>query len=101
MLTPGIGAGQPCRVNSDGVALLRSDVELFCGELVDHPPAIRLRLLAELRAMVEEVTSPALGLAMVSAQDEGWGLRRIAKFSDISHEKVRQMLAAERATKAE
>jgi hypothetical protein len=69
--------------------------------LVDHPPAIRLRLLAELRAMVDEVTSSALASAMSSAQDEGWGLRRIAKFSDVSHEKVRQMLATRHAAKAE
>lgn len=78
----------------DGVQLLRSDVERFCGELVGHPPAIRLRTVAELRAMVDEVTLSALASAMTSAQEEGWGLRRIAKFSDVSHEQVRRMLAA-------
>jgi hypothetical protein len=88
-------------VTSDGVALLRSDVERFCGELVDHPPAIRLRILTELRAMVDEVTLSALASAMSSAQDEGWGLRRIAKFSGVSHEQVRRLLAADREAIAE
>jgi len=81
-------------VRLDGVQLLRSDVERFCGELVDQPPAVRLRSLAVLRAMVDEVTASELGSAMSSARDEGWGLRRIAKFSDVSHEQVRRMLAA-------
>jgi hypothetical protein len=74
--------------------LLRTDVERFCEELVDHPPAVRLRSLAALRAMLDEVTLSALASAMTSAREEGWGLRRIAKFSAVSHEQVRRMLAA-------
>jgi hypothetical protein len=51
-------------------------------------------MLAALRVMVDQVMLSALSLAMVSARDEGWGLRRIAKFSGVSHEQVRRMLAA-------
>jgi hypothetical protein len=61
-------------VSLDGVEFLRSDVERFCRELVDHPPAVRLRVLAALRAMVDQVMVSALSSAMVSARDEGWGL---------------------------
>ncbi len=46
-LTPGVGAVSLCGMDSDGVAFLRADVERFCGELVELPPAIRLRLLTE------------------------------------------------------
>jgi hypothetical protein len=81
-------------VSLDGVELLRLDVERFCRELVDHPPAVRLRALAGLRGMLDEVTTSAVASAMVSARDEGWGLRRIATFSNVSHEQVRRMLAA-------
>ncbi len=38
----------------DGAQLLRADVERFCAELVNHPPAVRLRSLAALRAMLDE-----------------------------------------------
>ena len=79
----------------DGAQLLRADVERFCAELVNHPPAVRLRSLAALRAMLDEVTLLAvLAVAMTSAREEGWGLRRIAKFLGVSHEQVRRMLAA-------
>lgn len=63
--------------DSDGVAFLRSDVERFCGEIADLAPAIRLRRLAELRVMLEAVTSAATTAAMADARAEGWGLRRI------------------------
>lgn len=43
----GGGAVSLCGMDSDGVAFLRADVERFCGELVELPPAIRLRLLTE------------------------------------------------------
>ena len=36
-------------VDSNDVAALRVDVEWFCGELVELPPAARLGLVAELR----------------------------------------------------
>jgi hypothetical protein len=62
--------------------------------VVVFAPAVRLRVLAELRAMVDEVVLTALTSAMVSAQDEGWGLRRIASFAGVSHEQVRRMVAA-------
>jgi hypothetical protein len=80
-------------MDSDGVAFLRADVERFCAELVDLPPAIQLRLVAELRAALDEVTAAALRAGMAAAQEEGWGLRRIARFTGISHEQVRRLLA--------
>jgi hypothetical protein len=86
--------GESCWVDCDGVVFLRADVERFCGEVVVFAPAVRLRVLAELRAMVDEVVLTALTAAMVSAQDEGWGLRRIASFAGVSHEQVRRMVAA-------
>src|SRR5260370_37395385 len=79
---------------ADGAQLLRTDVERFCAELVNHPPAVRLRSLAALRAMLDEVMLSALAVAMTSAREEGVGLRRIAKFSAGSHEQVRRILAA-------
>jgi hypothetical protein len=81
-------------MNADGVAFLRADVERFCAELVDLPPAVRLRLVAELRAALDEVITAALTSGMAAAQQEGWGLRRIAKFTGVSHEQVRRLLAA-------
>jgi len=80
-------------VGSDAVVFLQSDVERFCGELVDLAPAVRLRTLAELRSALDGVVSAAFISAMVSARDEGWGLRRIALFAGVSHEQVRRMVA--------
>jgi hypothetical protein len=79
-------------VDSEGVAFVRSDVERFCGEIAGLAPAIRLRRLAELRAMLKEVTSAALAAAMADARGEGWGLRRIGTSAGVSHEQVRRML---------
>ncbi len=76
------------------MAFLRADVERFCADLVDLPPAVRLRLVAELRAALDEVTAAALTSGMAAAQQEGWGLRRIAKFTGVSHEQVRRLLGA-------
>ncbi len=81
-------------MDSDGVAFVRADLERFCAELVDLPPAVRLRLVAELRAALDGVTTAALTAGMAAAQQEGWGLRRIAKFTGVSHEQVRRLLAA-------
>ena len=81
-------------MDSDGVAFLRADVERFCGALADLPPAVRLQLVTELRAALEEVTTAALTAGMASAKQEGWGLRRIATFTGMSHEQVRRLLAA-------
>jgi hypothetical protein len=50
-------------------------------------------MVAELRAVVDEVTSPAS--AMASARQEGWGLRRIGALVGLSHEHVRRTLARE------
>jgi hypothetical protein len=85
-------------VDSDAVALLRADVERFCDELVDLPPAVRLRLVAELRAALDEVTTAALTAGMTAAKQEGWGLRRIARFTGVSHEQVRRLLAVSAAS---
>jgi hypothetical protein len=81
-------------MNPDGVSYLRADVERFCDELVDLAPAVRLRLVTELRAALEEVTTAALTASMAAAKEEGWGLRRIATFAGMSHEQVRRLLAA-------
>jgi tetratricopeptide (TPR) repeat protein len=58
------------------VAALRADVERFCSDLVVLAPAIRLGLVTELRAALDEVTTPALTAGMTAAQQQGWGLRR-------------------------
>ncbi|MEU4232858.1 hypothetical protein AB0F17_51940 [Nonomuraea sp. NPDC026600] len=77
---------------SEGVAFLRADVDRFCREIVDLAPALRLRRLSELRAMLEEVTGAALMAAMADARGEGWGLRKIGTSAGMSHEQVRRML---------
>ncbi|MGW7478019.1 hypothetical protein ACWGH8_05475 [Nonomuraea muscovyensis] len=78
------------------MAFLRADVDRFCREIADLAPAVRLRRLAELRAMLEEVTGAALMVAMADARGEGWGLRKIGTSAGISHEQVRRMLAGSR-----
>ena len=78
--------------DSEGVAFLRSDVERFSREIAGSAPAVRLRRLAELRVMLEDVTSSAMSAAMADARDEGWGLRRIGTSAGMSHEQVRRML---------
>ncbi|CAO5185793.1 hypothetical protein FAIPA1_50133 [Frankia sp. AiPs1] len=94
LLTALVLAGQAGRVSSAKVAFLRTDVERLCVELSELAPALRLRVLTELRAAVDEVTSPALAAAMAAANAEGWGLRRIGAFVGLSHEQVRRTLAA-------
>lgn len=86
--------------SSDAVMFLRADVERFCGELVDLAPAVRLRLVTELRAALDEVIAAALTSGMVAAKEEGWGLRRIAAFTGVSHEQVRRVLAASASASA-
>ncbi|WP_103961970.1 hypothetical protein [Nonomuraea solani] len=78
--------------DSEGVAFLRSDVARFCSEIADLAPAVRLARLAELQAMLDDVTSQAMAAAMADARGEGWGLRRIGKHAGVSHEQVRRML---------
>jgi len=80
-------------MNSDGVAFLRADIERFCGELVDLAPAIRLRLVTELRAALDVVTTAALTSGMAAAEEEGRRLCRIARFTGVSHGQVRRLLA--------
>jgi hypothetical protein len=58
-------------VDLSGVALLQAEVERFCSELVDLAPAIRLRLVTELRAALDEVTTTALTAGMAAARQEG------------------------------
>jgi hypothetical protein len=94
LLTPLGWVGQSCWVHED-VAFLRADVERFCGGLVGLAPAVRLRTLAELRVVLDEVTSASLAAAMASARGEGLGLRRIAGFAGVSHEQVRRTLVAD------
>jgi hypothetical protein len=89
-----VGAVSLCGMDSDWVAFLRADVEWFCGELVALAPAVRLRLVTELRAALDAVTTAALTAGMAAAQQEGWGLRRITTFTAVSHEQVRWLLAA-------
>jgi len=60
-------------VDSNDVAALCADVEWFCGELVELPPAARLGLVAELRMALDEVTGAALTAGMTSAQRLGLG----------------------------
>ncbi|MFE3453987.1 hypothetical protein ACFXJ8_34185 [Nonomuraea sp. NPDC059194] len=86
--------------DSEGVAFLRSDVARFCGEIAHLAPAVRLARLAELRAMLDEVTSHAMAAAMADARGEGWGLRRIGKHAGVSHEQVRRMLVPPEAQPA-
>ncbi|MEV8639264.1 hypothetical protein AB0395_47180 [Streptosporangium sp. NPDC051023] len=78
------------------MTFLRADVDRFCREIADLAPAVRLRRLAELRAMLEEVTGAALMVAMADARGEGWGLRKIGTSAGISHEQVRRMLTESR-----
>jgi hypothetical protein len=94
LLTLLAAADQAGQVSAEKVAFLRADVERLCSELAELAPALRLRILTELRVALEEVTSPALAAAMAAAQDEGWGLRRIGAFVGLSHEQVRRTLAA-------
>ncbi|MFI9598108.1 hypothetical protein [Nonomuraea sp. NPDC052265] len=79
--------------DSEAVAFLRADVDRFCREIADLAPAVRLRRLAELRTMLEEMTDAALIGAMADARGEGWGLRKIGASAGISHEQARRMLA--------
>jgi hypothetical protein len=89
-----VRAGDSCPVTeSEDVAFIRADVERVCGELVGLAPAIRLRRLAELRVMVEQVVSEASAAAMADAREEGWGLRRIGQHVGLSHEQVRRLLS--------
>ncbi len=78
------------------VGFLRSDVERFCQELDGLAPALRMRLLEELRSALVGALDEARGEAMASAADEGWGLRRIGTFCGVSHEQVRRLLASGR-----
>ncbi|MEU5869182.1 hypothetical protein ABZ815_49010 [Nonomuraea sp. NPDC047529] len=65
------------------MAFLRAAVDRFCREVADLAPAVRLRRLAELRAMLDEVTDAALMVAMADARGEGWGLRKIGTSAGI------------------
>ncbi|MEW2545874.1 hypothetical protein AB0910_08870 [Streptomyces sp. NPDC047002] len=75
------------------IGFLKADVARFCAGLDELAPAIRLRLLMQLRAALGEVTDMALDEGMASAKAEGWGLRQIGGQVGLSHEKVRYRLA--------
>ncbi|GAB3701408.1 hypothetical protein [Nocardiopsis sp. NPDC006832] len=81
-------------MDGDAVDFVRADVERVCAEFADLAPAVRLRKLAELRAVLDQTLDQATAAAMGDARSEGWGLRRIAAFSSVSHEQVRRTLAA-------
>lgn len=75
------------------IGFLKADVARFCAGLDELAPAIRLRLLVQLRAALDEVTGAALDEGMAAAKAEGWGLRQIGGQVGLSHEKVRYRLA--------
>ncbi|MFE4801767.1 hypothetical protein ACFRFL_44190 [Streptomyces sp. NPDC056708] len=81
------------------IGFLKADVARFCACLDELAPAIRLRLLVQLRAVLAEVTDAALDAGMAAAKAkakakaEGWGLRQIGGQVGLSHEKVRYRLA--------
>ncbi len=75
------------------IGFLKADVARFCAGLDELAPAIRLRLLVQLRSALDEVTDAALDAGMVAAKAEGWGLRQIGGQVGLSHEKVRYRLA--------
>ncbi|WP_327259749.1 hypothetical protein [Streptomyces sp. NBC_01240] len=75
------------------IGFLKADVARFCAGLDELAPAIRLRLLVQLRAALDEVTDAALDAGMAAAKAEGWGLRQIGDQVGLSHEKVRYQLA--------
>ncbi|MFF3245301.1 hypothetical protein ACFYWY_16600 [Streptomyces sp. NPDC002870] len=75
------------------IGFLKADVARFCAGLDELAPAIRLRLLVQLRASLDKVTDAALDEGMAAAKAEGWGLRQIGGQVGLSHEKVRYRLA--------
>ncbi|MER6076182.1 hypothetical protein ABT187_47125 [Streptomyces sp. NPDC001817] len=84
-------------VSDPRVGFLRSDVERFCQQLDGLAPALRMRLLEELRSALVGALDEARVEAMAAASDEGWGLRRIGAFCRVSHEQVRRLLAERQA----
>ncbi|MGW1616328.1 hypothetical protein ACWCQZ_44160 [Streptomyces sp. NPDC002285] len=84
-------------VSDPRVGFLRSDVERFCQQLDGLAPALRMRLLEELRSALVGALDEARVEAMAAASDEGWGLRRIGTFCGVSHEQVRRLLAERQA----
>jgi hypothetical protein len=82
------------RVSDDPtIGFLKADVARFCAGLEELAPAIRLRLVVQLRRALDEVTEVALDGGMAAAKSEGWGLRQIGGLVGLSHEKVRYRLA--------
>jgi hypothetical protein len=82
------------RVDDDvTIGHLKADVARFCAGLAAAAPPERLRLVALLRAALDEVTEQALADGIAAAASEGWPLRRIGDAVGFSHEKVRYLLA--------
>ncbi len=75
------------------IGFLKADVARLCDGLAELAPAIRLRLVVQLREVLGEVTDAALDEGMAAAKAEGWGLRQIGSQTGLSHEKVRYRLA--------
>jgi len=89
-----IRAARVVRVSDDPtIGFLKADVARFCAGLDELAPAIRLRLVVQLRQALDEVTDAALDGGMTAAKAEGWGLRHIGAQAGLSHEKVRYRLA--------
>ncbi|MFD4976274.1 hypothetical protein [Streptomyces sp. NPDC058424] len=80
------------------IGFLKADVARFCAGLDGLAPAIRLRLLVQLRSALDGVTDAALDEGMAAASAEGWGLRQIGGQVGLSHEKVRYRLAQSAGT---
>ncbi len=94
VLTAADPGRQGVRVSDDPtIGFLKADVARFCAGLEDLAPAIRLRLVVQLRQALGEVTDAALDSGMAVAKAEGWGLRQIGAQVGLSHEKVRYRLA--------
>lgn len=71
-------------------------MERFCQQLDGLAPALRRRLLEELRSALVGALNEARVEAMAAAGEEGWGLRQIGAFCGVSHEQVRRLLAERR-----
>ena len=93
-MTPRLSWVNAIRVDEDPrIGFLHADVARFCDGLSDDlAPAQRLRLVAQLRTALSEVTDAALIAAMAAAASEGWGLRQIARAAGMSHEQVRRQI---------
>lgn len=68
-------------VSDPRVGFLRSDVERFCQQLDGLAPALRMRLLEELRSALVGALDEARVEAMAAASDEGEGCGGSGRFA--------------------